>query len=42
MKKPHHLLMALLMLWVTGCNTVVGLGKDTKAAGEAIENAARK
>ena len=30
------------MLQLAGCNTVAGLGKDTQAAGQALENAARK
>ncbi|MGN6371198.1 MAG: entericidin A/B family lipoprotein [Phycisphaerae bacterium] len=27
-------------LFITGCNTVEGAGKDTKNAGQSIENAA--
>ncbi|WP_454722031.1 MULTISPECIES: entericidin A/B family lipoprotein [Cupriavidus] len=30
------------MLQLAGCNTVAGVGKDTKAAGHAIESAVRK
>ncbi|VVE15986.1 entericidin [Pandoraea terrae] len=42
MKKLCLLAMALMVLGVTGCNTMAGLGQDTKAAGQAIENAATK
>lgn len=39
------LLVALLgisVLSLTACNTVAGAGKDTQAAGRAVENAADK
>ncbi|MEN7526361.1 MULTISPECIES: entericidin A/B family lipoprotein [Cupriavidus] len=43
MKKIVITLLACLgMLQLAGCNTVAGLGKDTQAAGQALENAARK
>ena len=29
-------------LWLAGCNTVEGVGKDIKKGGEVIEDAARK
>ena len=29
-----------LSLGIVGCNTVEGVGKDTKAAGQSIENTA--
>lgn len=36
-------LMALAMaLWLTGCNTINGMGKDIKAAGQSIEDASKK
>lgn len=35
-------LMTALLLPLTACNTVEGLGQDAKAAGEAITGAASK
>ena len=35
------LLLVLVLIMVTGCNTMRGLGKDIKKAGEKIEDAAR-
>ena len=32
----------LLALVLTGCNTMAGLGKDIKTAGDKIEDAAKK
>jgi predicted small secreted protein len=40
MKKLFALMIAALLL--AGCNTVEGLGKDVKKAGEVVENAAKK
>jgi predicted small secreted protein len=40
MKKLFALMIAALVL--AGCNTVEGLGKDVKKAGEVVENAAKK
>jgi predicted small secreted protein len=40
MKKLFSLLIPVLIL--AGCNTVQGLGKDVKKAGEVVENAAKK
>lgn len=41
MRKPAALLACLAMLLVlTGCNTVAGVGKDVQQAGDAIERAA--
>ena len=40
MKKLFILLVSSLI--PTGCNTVEGIGKDVKKAGEVVENAARK
>ena len=31
---------AAAALWVSGCNTVAGLGRDAQAAGAAVANAA--
>jgi entericidin B len=37
------LLLALLMpLLVAGCNTIEGLGEDTEAAGDAVEDEAEE
>ena len=33
-------LAAILLLPLTACNTMEGLGRDTKAAGEALSGAA--
>ncbi len=35
-------LIALVVLSAAGCNTVEGFGRDTKAAGEAIEDTAEE
>jgi entericidin B len=35
-------LIVAVMAAVAGCNTVAGVGKDMKAGGQAIENAADK
>ncbi len=32
----------LLLLLVSGCNTVRGVGQDIQKAGESIENAVKK
>ena len=40
MKKLFALIVSSLIL--LGCNTVQGIGKDVKKAGEVVENAARK
>jgi predicted small secreted protein len=43
MKKHGLVLMALtLMLLVSGCNTVKGMGQDLQKAGEKIEDVAKK
>jgi predicted small secreted protein len=39
MKKNIFLLICALVL--TGCNTMQGLGKDIKIAGEKVEGAAK-
>jgi predicted small secreted protein len=33
--------VSMLMLLLTACNTVQGIGKDVKKGGEAIEKSAR-
>lgn len=40
MKKLIALIISAFVL--LGCNTMQGVGKDVKKAGEAVENAARK
>ncbi|NEX94819.1 entericidin A/B family lipoprotein [Caulobacter sp. 17J65-9] len=40
MRKLIVLLAAAAALTVSACNTMAGVGKDTKAAGQAIENSA--
>lgn len=43
MKKLLMVVGAVVMvLGVTGCNTMAGVGRDTQAAGAALENAAKK
>jgi predicted small secreted protein len=45
MKKIRTLILILaliiMILPLSACNTMEGLGKDTRAAGESLENAAR-
>jgi predicted small secreted protein len=31
-----------LIVWLAGCNTIEGMGKDVKETGQAIEKAAQK
>lgn len=40
MQKLIAILISSLVL--AGCNTVQGIGKDVKKAGEVVENAAKK
>jgi predicted small secreted protein len=43
MKKHGSVLMALtLMLLLSACNTVKGMGQDLQKAGEKIEDVAKK
>jgi predicted small secreted protein len=35
-------LCALILLLLAGCNTVAGVGKDIRKAGDVIEDAAKK
>ena len=43
MKKLFVLItLSLSVLWLAGCNTVEGMGKDIAKAGDAIEGAAKK
>ena len=41
-KLAASLALAALALGLSGCNTISGIGKDVKAGGQAIENAADK
>ena len=41
MKKTYKpLAMLLLLLSLTACNTVAGVGRDVEAAGDAVKDAA--
>ena len=40
MRKLIVLGSALAALWVSGCNTVAGVGRDVQAAGTAVTGAA--
>jgi predicted small secreted protein len=42
MKKAFLFFLMLAALALAGCNTVQGVGKDVKQAGQAVENAASK
>jgi entericidin B len=41
MKRFALLVLAMLMIALTGCNTMEGLGKDLKQGGAKIEKAAK-
>ena len=34
--------LAALLILLSGCNTVEGVGRDVKATGQAVENTAEK
>lgn len=40
MRKLIVLAAAAAALWVSGCNTVAGMGKDVSAAGKAVTSTA--
>ncbi len=42
MKKFSALIALSLLVFLTGCNTVKGVGQDLQKAGEKIEDAAKK
>jgi predicted small secreted protein len=43
MKKLLISLLAMtITVWLAGCNTMEGMGKDIQKAGEKIEDAAKK
>ena len=35
-------MLGAVSLWLVGCNTIAGIGKDVKRAGAAVEKAAEK
>jgi len=41
MKRLAVLALAVLMVALTGCNTMEGLGKDIKKGGEKLEKSAK-
>lgn len=41
MRRVSVLLLALCTMLLTACNTVEGMGKDIKKAGETIEKAVK-
>jgi predicted small secreted protein len=42
MKLLTTLIAVWLMVFISGCNTVKGVGQDLQKAGEKIEDAAKK
>lgn len=34
--------MSMILLGLAGCNTIQGIGKDVKKAGEVVESAGKK
>ncbi len=34
--------LAAALVFLTGCNTIAGVGKDVQKAGEVVEDAAKK
>ena len=42
MKKYIAIAAAILLVMLSGCNTIKGVGQDVQKAGSAIENAAKK
>jgi predicted small secreted protein len=41
MKRSFFLILSLLMIATTGCNTVRGVGKDIERTGEVIQGAGK-
>lgn len=41
MKSPFALVMGILLVVMTGCNTVEGVGKDVQLGGEKVQEGAR-
>ncbi len=42
MKKPLvFIALVILLSWLSACNTIHGMGKDIKKAGEKIEDASK-
>lgn len=42
MKKLGLLALCAMLLTLTACNTIQGIGKDVKKAGEVVEDAGKK
>jgi len=42
MRTMLSLLTLAVALWLGGCNTINGMGKDIKSAGQSIEDASKK
>ena len=42
MKRIVYFSLALIMLGLSGCNTIEGAGEDIEAAGEEVEEQARE
>ncbi len=42
MKKLSLLVITLVLLSLSGCNTLRGIGQDIQKAGETLEDAAKK
>lgn len=42
MRKIAILSVATLALWVAGCNTIAGVGRDVQAAGSAVTTGAEE
>jgi predicted small secreted protein len=40
--KAIFLVLSFMLFFLTGCNTISGVGKDIQKAGESIEEAAKK
>ncbi|MGY3859682.1 entericidin A/B family lipoprotein [Aeromonas intestinalis] len=41
MNKRRHLLVLCASLWLLGCNTIHGMGRDVERAGEVIQGSAK-
>ena len=40
--KSTFFALAAVIVFLTGCNTVAGVGQDVQKAGEVVEDAAKK
>ncbi|MGY3943945.1 entericidin A/B family lipoprotein [Aeromonas tecta] len=41
MNKRRNLLVLCACLWLLGCNTIHGMGRDVEKAGEVIQNSSK-